>query len=282
MPLSNDDRTTDHRTWPTCGVIVSIQVAANVGRAKRKSNTWIHPSASCALHQGDCLALLPSLGSATVDAVITDPPYGVTDNAWDRAPPLVEWWQQIRRVMTTPAVAAVFCQQPFTTNLIVSNRHEWRYELVWHKPRPTGFLQSKLRPLRCHEHVQIFCRRPMQATYNPQMGTGKPYRMKRRTPSTNYRARCAETVTESSGQRYPRSVLQFTNPLHKGGHPTQKPLALLEWLVLTYTRPGDLVCDPYFGSGTTAAACLKHGRRFVGFERDERYFEMAVQRLQGE
>lgn len=222
---------------------------------------------------------MAALEEASVDAIITDPPYGVTDNAWDEAPELTTWWSEVHRILPPHGVAAVFCQQPFTTELINSNRRAWRYELVWHKPRPTGHLNAKLKPLRAHEHIQLFCRRPAESVYNPQMGVGKPYRTKRHAASSNYRAQTKETLTINKGQRYPRSVLEFTNPLHKGGHPTQKPLALIEWLVLTYTRPGQLVCDPYFGSGTTAEACAKHGRRFIGFERETRYFDMAAKRL---
>lgn len=256
---------------------------ANLVRRSTKSNrVWRSADGSIELHLGDCLDVLPDVGDETVGAVITDPPYGATDNTWDKVIDLPAWWTQVRRVTPRQANVAVFCQQPFTTTLITSNRAEWRYELVWHKSRPTGFLNAKRLPLRCHECVQLFCRRPSEATYNPQMGIGKPYRAHKRAPSTNYRARLVDVVTENDGTRYPRSVLEFKNPTHRGGHPTQKPLALLEWLVLTYSRPGDLVCDPFFGSGTTAVACARHGRRFVGVERDVRYFEMAVHRLQNE
>lgn len=249
--------------------------------ANNKSKIWISADGNITLACGDCLTLLAELAASCIDAFVTDPPYGVTDNPWDKKPPLAAWWEQVHRVLKLSGVAAVFCQQPFTTDVINSARKAWRYELVWHKPRPTGFLNAKSKPLRCHEHVQVFCRQPSKATYNPQMGVGKPYRMKRRAATSNYgRLRDATTVTESDGRRYPRSVLEFPNPLHKGGHPTQKPLALIEWLVLTYTQPGELVCDPYFGSGTTAEACVKHGRRFVGFEQDPRYFEMAAKRLE--
>lgn len=256
-------------------------ITENLRRVAGKSKAkWSSKDGAITLLRGDCCELLPLLAGSLIDCVVTDPPYGCTDNAWDRAPDLDPWWSMVRAATKPEAVSAVFCQQPFTTSLICSNRRHWRYELVWHKPRPTGFLNAKLRPLRCHEHIQVFSAKPTAATYNPQMGKGKPYRNCRRTASSNYGRMKPSTVSESHGTRYPRSVLMdFPNSAQKGGHPTQKPLSLIEWLVRTYSNAGDVVLDPYMGSGTTAEACLRSGRRFIGIEQEERYFTMAIARL---
>jgi site-specific DNA-methyltransferase (adenine-specific) len=232
------------------------------------------------LHRADCMAVLASLPSQSIDLVAVDPPYGVTDNPWDSAPPLAAWWEQIERVIRPAAVVAVFCQQPFTTDLITSHRKAWRYELVWHKPRPTGFLWARRIPLRAHEHVQIFTRRLCQSTYNPQMTQGKPYR-NRSSPSrlsTNW-GEFVPIASSSDGRRYPRSVLSFAN-VCGGKHPTQKPLELMEWIVKTYSNAGDCVLDCYMGSGTTGVACVMHGRSFVGVERSPVYFRTAEARIQ--
>lgn len=231
------------------------------------------------LIRGDCLIAMATMAEKSIDLVAVDPPYGATDNHWDKPPPLEKWWEQIERVTTDEAVIAIFCQQPFTTQLIQSRRLIWRYELIWHKSRPTGFLWSRNRPLRAHEHIQVFCRRPLASVYHPQMTPGRPYKSKagEHRQSTNWgRYRRVDRV--SAGPRFPRSVLSFAT-VSQGKHPTQKPEELLEWIIRSYSNPGHRVLDCYMGSGTTGVACAKLGRRFVGVERDLKYFELAARRI---
>ena len=233
------------------------------------------------IYQADCLRVLPDLAASglVVDAVITDPPYGLTDNDWDQAPPLSYWWRLTWSLLKRTGIAAVCSQQLFTTDLISSARRFWRYEIVWEKSIGVGFLSAKQRPLRAHEHVQIFARK-MGGTYNPQMTEGKPYaRASTKGRQSSNWGRYNPVASINQGVRYPRSLLRFSNAPRPGRHPTAKPLELMEWLVATYTDPGDLVLDPYMGGCSTGAACLRLGRQFVGIEQDARYFQMATDRL---
>jgi site-specific DNA-methyltransferase (adenine-specific) len=232
------------------------------------------------LHCGDCFDVLNQIPAGSIDLVMTDPPFGVTDNHWDTAPPLDEFWVAMNRVASDEAVFAVCCQQPFTTELILSNRRNWRYELIWHKPRPTGFLSCRLRPLRAHEQIQIFCRRPAQSTYKPQMTPGKPYRIKRglKGQSSNWGSYGAVDKI-SAGPRHPRSVLHFGCAPNNGDHPTQKPVEMGRWLTLSYSNAGDRVLDCFMGSGTFGVAAVEAGRAFIGIERDEKHFATAQRRI---
>jgi site-specific DNA-methyltransferase (adenine-specific) len=236
--------------------------------------------ARCQLHQGDCLAILPTLGDRSVQCVLTDPPYGTTDCAWDKVPDLVAWWQHIDRITTETAVVAVFCAQPFTTTLINSNRKSFRYDLVWDKCHPVGFLNANRQPLRAHEQVLIFCRRPKHSIYNPQFTPGKPYVSRPRLrPSGVYRKSNPHT-TINPGRRYPTSILRYAKPSSaERRHPTEKPTSLMAWLVRTYSKSGQTILDPFMGSGSTGQAALEAGRRFIGIERDPTIHRTAVDRL---
>jgi site-specific DNA-methyltransferase (adenine-specific) len=225
------------------------------------------------------MALMRTLPAASVDAVIVDPPYGTTDLAWDVAPPLAEWWAEINRITKERAIVAVFSAQPFTSEVIAANRRHYRYELIWSKTKAVGFLDANRRPLRAHENILIFARRFMGSIYNPQKTPGKPYRSKHGggRASRHYRSH-QKIETINTGDRHPKSVLQFAHD--RGGiHPTQKPVALIEWLVKSYTNPGDVVFDGYMGSGTTGEACMRQGRRFIGVELDRGYFNHARRRI---
>lgn len=226
--------------------------------------------------------MLPRLDLGPVAAIITDPPYGITALDWDVSLDLPRWWQLVRAIGAPGTVVAMFSQQPFTTDLIGSNRKNWRYELVWEKSCPVGFLDAKRKPLRAHEHLQVFVERLHQSVYQPQMTLGKPYRGHQGRAS-NIWGKHENFSTQNDGSRYPRSMLRFPSEAKRNLiHPTQKPLALLEWLVKTYTRPGDLVIDPFAGSGTTALACLRTGRRCVAVEADKTYLAKAAERLHSE
>lgn len=229
------------------------------------------------LLEGDCLDIMPML-EPTVDAIITDLPYGTTQCAWDSTIPLNAFWREILRLLKPDGAFITTASQPFTTTLISSNPDFFGYELVWRKSNPTGWLDANRKPLRAHENVLVFYRQ--QPTYNPQMRPGAPYRAKRRSgqPKQYNAAPCKESP-DNTGTRYPISVLDFPNPNADSLHPTQKPVALFEWLVRTYTNPDEVVLDPCMGSGTTGVACAQTGRRFVGIEMNPQFFGVAEERV---
>ncbi len=236
------------------------------------------------------MELMDNLIPHSIDTIITDPPYGTTRLAWDHAIDLDLFWDKANRAIKPNGVIVMFSQQPFTTRLINSNREHFRYELIWRKSSPVGFLDAKIRPLRIHENILIFCdhyrgvHNKLRSVYNPQFTAGKPYV---RTRSAGNRAEhygnfTEQTTSVNEGKRYPVDVLDYSNRTNKADHyhPTQKPVDLMRWLVLTYTNPGDEVLDPYAGSGSTGVACALTGRSFVGYELDPHYAEVACARVQ--
>lgn len=228
------------------------------------------------LMHGDCLELMKEIPNQSVDMILCDLPYGTTQNKWDSVLPLDKLWAEYRRVCKGAIVLTA--QAPFDKVLGVSNLPMLKYEWIWRKEAGTGFLNAKKAPLKNHENVLVFYDKP--PTYNPQMLTGfKPYRQKKGGGTSNYGADSVDVVvTESNGERYPLTVLDF--PRDKGKfHPTQKPVALMEYLVLTYTDEGDTVLDNTMGSGTTGVACMNTGRKFIGMEQDAKYFEIAQKRI---
>lgn len=237
---------------------------------------------------GDCLEVMQQYPDGHFDALISDPPYGTTALAFDkRSIPWAAWWAEARRVTKRTAPIVLFAQQPFTTDLIVSNREMFRYLLVWQKTSPTGFLDANRRPLRLHEDILIFTQKFKGSTYNPQREAGEAYKRVRDGSRAEHYGNNARQSSESQGGRHPTSVIRFSN--HNGAlwgdtkrtvkHPTAKPVDLMRWLVASYSNPGDLVLDPFMGSGTTGVACVGLGRRFIGMELDPAYHALAVQRI---
>ncbi|BDA74387.1 DNA methylase N-4/N-6 domain protein [Calothrix sp. PCC 7716] len=216
----------------------------------------------------------------SVDAIITDPPYGTTELKWDKVIDWTAFWEQAKRVMKQPtSLVIMFAAQPFATDLIVSNRTWFRYELIWEKTIASGFLDAKKRPLRAHENILVFSDKWKGATYNPQKTPGTKYTEKRTGKrSQHYNKSKSITIFDERCDRYPRTVLRYPT-VQKIGHPTTKPIDLVSWLVLSYTNKDDLVLDPFSGSGTTALACLKNNRNFIAIEKEEKYCELARRRL---
>ncbi len=230
------------------------------------------------LHLGDCLEVMKQIPDKSVDAIICDLPYGTTQNKWDSIIPLDLLWEQYKRVCKGAIVLTA--QTPFDKVLGCSNLKMLKYEWVWKKEAGTGFLNAKKAPLKDHENVLVFYDK--QPTYNPQMRTGfKPYVCKKGWESTNYRPDISENIiTKSNGERYPLTVIEFQRDKDKL-HPTQKPVALMEYLVKTYTNEGDTVLDNCMGSGTTGVACKNLNRKFIGIEQDPTYFQIAKERING-
>lgn len=224
---------------------------------------------------GDCLERMKEIDAGSVDAVIADPPYGTTACKWDSVIPLEPMWEQLKRVIKPNGAIVLFGSQPFTTTLIASNMKMFRYDLKWCKTQGTGFYNANRMPLRAHEDILVFYGK--MPTYNPQKTNGKPYRQRRGSASDVYQGKDL-TETISDGKRYPLSWKIFTRDKRKA-HPTQKPVALMEYLIKTYTNEGETVLDFAMGSGTTGVACVKTKRDFIGIEMDEGYFKIAEKRI---
>lgn len=227
---------------------------------------------------GDCLERMKEIPDRSVDMVLTDPPYGTTRCKWDSVIPFEPMWEQVRRVLKPSGVAVFTATQPFSSVLGASNIGWLRYSWTWHKPH-TGQLNAKKMPLKNIEDVLVFY--ASQPTYNPQFSGGDPYEVKRKgyKGSSCYGAQLDHT-TVSDGRRYPKQDLHFSNRVTGGNvHPTQKPVALMEYLIRTYTNEGETVLDFTMGSGTTGVACINTERSFIGIERDENYFKIAGERI---
>lgn len=230
------------------------------------------------MYNSDCLVGMSRIETGTVDLVLCDLPYGTTKCQWDRVLPFGPLWEQYRRVLKPRGALALFAAQPFATDLINSARKLFRYDLVWEKGTAVGHANANRMPMRSHELVLVFYQRLPK--YHPQglVPLEKPVV---RRASGKRAGGVYGGMKNASVQRftnYPRSVLNFASR-GKRLHPTQKPVELLEYLVRTYTDPGDLVLDNCMGSGSTAVAAMRAGRRFVGFETDPEYFDIARHRV---
>lgn len=229
---------------------------------------------------GDCLEEMDRIDDGSIDAIIADWPYGRTNCSWDSVIPLEPLWKQCKRVIKPRGAIVLTASQPFTSMLVMSNLEWFKYEWVWDKRSPTGFLNVKKMPMQQHNNILIFSSGP--TTYNPQYGkAGKPFG-KGKDRSTDSYGSFGDTVRNGVG--YPKSILSYARPnnLTEGHnlHPTQKPLALLEYLIKTYTNEGETVLDNTFGSCSTGEACLRTGRRFIGIEKDANYFRIGQERME--
>lgn len=237
---------------------------------------------------GDCLQYLPMLPDKSIDMILCDLPYGITRNKWDSPIPLKPLWKEYRRVIKDNGAILLFGVQPFVTDLINSNRKEYRYEIIWEKTMKTGFLNANRMPLRAHENIIVFYKK--LPVYNPQKSHVKTPCLSRRRNNAN-RAPHYGVYHESSytdtGERYPTDVIRFYNwngarfgdTRSKVLHPTSKPVPLLEYLIKTYTNEGDIVLDNAMGSGSTGVACARTNRGFVGIELDAGYYDIAKERV---
>ena len=228
---------------------------------------------------GDCLERMKEIPDGSVDMVLTDPPYGTTACKWDSIIDLDLMWVQLKRIIKPNGAIVLTASQPFTTTLIASNMKMFRYCWVWEKTEPTGFLNAKKMPMRAHEDIVLFYKKlPL---YLPIKTKGHELKRSRKAADhTELYGRQDKPTEYHSTERYPRSVIQFRTDKRKSNlHPTQKPVALIEYLIKTYTNEGDEVLDFTMGSGTTGVACVNTGRRFIGIEMDEGYFATAMQRI---
>ncbi len=227
---------------------------------------------------GEALETLKTMEDNSVDAVICDPPYGTTQCKWDTVISLEDLWKQLNRIVKPTGAVVITAAQPFTTTLIGSNIQNFKYCWIWDKGQGTGFLNAKKQPLRNCEDIVVFYRK--QCTYNPVMREGfKPYTVKQGDTKTQNYGKQTGAVTVSDGTRYPLTLINFTRDKSKL-HPTQKPVALMEYLVKTYTDEGETVLDFAMGSGSTGVACKNLNRDFIGIDMEQEYVDIAITRIE--
>ena len=235
------------------------------------------------LYHDDMFNVLGNLEPQSIDLLLTDFPYGTLNksrNQWDRIIDYDKFWEVANIICKPNAAIISTAAQPFTSVLISTNYRDFKYCLVWEKSKATGYLNAKKQPMRAHEDIVVFYRK--QPTYNPQMTKGTPYDKGKAVRDAEQYGKQTKAVhvKNEEGTRCPRSVLYFKTAEDEGKlHPTQKPVALYEYLIRTYSNEGDTILDPCMGSGTTGIAAQNTDRKFIGIERDEKYFNTAKDRL---
>lgn len=229
------------------------------------------------LKQGDCLELMKDIPDGSIDMILCDLPYGTTVCKWDTIIPFDKLWEQYNRIIKDNGAIVLFGNEPFSSQLRLSNLKNYKYDWVWDKKRGSNFATVKIRPFNSFENIMVFYKK--QPTYNPQMWKSTPY-----TCNQGYVGEAKQTglyrdnvITVNNGDRYPLTILSFSK--ETGLHPTQKPVALLEYLIKTYTNEGDVVLDNCMGSGSTGVDCVNTNRNFIGIELDENYFNIAKKRI---
>ena len=247
----------------------------------RDDNAW--------LMIGDCLERMNEIPDRSVDLILTDPPYGTTVCKWDTVIPLESMWEQVKRVTKPYNAILLFSQQPFTTVLNYSNIEQFKYDWVWNKTKAGNFQQAPNQPLRRHEVISVFSsgvvghktQTQKRTPYNPQGLSDTDVFVKRRKVDDPHKYQRENGIVKGFKQsktNYPDTILKFAS-VHNPPHPTQKPVALMEYLIKTYTNEGDTVLDFTMGSGTTGVACRNLNRNFIGVELDEGYFNIAKNRI---
>ena len=224
------------------------------------------------LYKGDCLELMNSITDGSIDMILCDLPYGTTACKWDTVIPFEPLWAHYKRVIKPNGAIVLFGSQPFTSALIMSNIKMFKYCWIWEKEQGVNFLMAKKAPMKVHEDICIFGGN----AYSPQMTTGKPY-LSGKGNSGEVTGNIKKIQTKNNGTRYPRSVIKINR--ETGIHPTQKPVALLEYLIKTYTNEGETILDNCMGSGSTGVAAKNLNRKFIGIEKDDNYFNIASERI---
>lgn len=240
------------------------------------------------LMQGDCLELMRDLPDASVNMILCDLPYGTTQNKWDSVIPFDALWAEWWRVCKPSAAVVLTAAQPFASALVMSQARFFKYDWIWQKSHATGHLNANRMPMREHESVLVFARK--SPTYNAQKIAKvadkiRPFGKGAQTATACYGSNNPNSErTAPASVAFPKSIQKFNNAKAEGTgglHPTQKPVALMEYLIRTYTNEGDTVLDNCMGSGTTGVACANTGRNFIGIEMDEKYFQIAKDRIEG-
>lgn len=237
------------------------------------------------LIKGDCLEKMKEIESGSVDLILTDPPYGTTACKWDSVIPFEPMWEQLNRIIKPNGAIVLFGSEPFSSALRMSNIKNYKYDWVWEKPNGSDPFQCRKRPMNNIENISVFYKQ--QPLYLPQMVEAKKYKRKGGTKEIEVFG-CIKDASYESNQRYPMRILKYNKEGQIGSneeraknrlHPTQKPIALLEYLIKTYTLENETILDFTMGSGSTGVACVNTNRNFIGIEMDDKYFEIAKDRI---
>lgn len=225
---------------------------------------------------------MDKIDDKSIDMILCDLPYGTTKCKWDVVLPFDKLWEQYKRIIRDNGAIILFAKQPFTSDLVNSNRDMFRYELIWEKTRVGNSMQVKKQPSAIHENIEVFYKK--QPTYNDlKFKVDDKYIDKRKSIRDSfYKSEHYSGIMKrkaDDGMRHPQSILPFNSVWHTGMHPTEKPIELFEWLIKSYTNEGDLVLDNCIGSGTTAVACINTNRNYIGFEKEKEYYEMCLERI---
>lgn len=289
---------------PVCGSEIETMPYFDVRQPENKKQIFLHkyrngcpasnitPPVKYQTFNGDCLTGMRLLPDKSVDLILCDLPYGVLNSKnpnakWDSVIPFPELWEQYDRIIKDNGAIVLFASGMFTSDLMQSNRRLWKYNLIWKKGnRPTGFLNAKKQPLRIHEDICVFYKK--QPTYNPQFTVGEKCHSRGGAGSSKQKqarngcyGEFQSTPVTMTNEKYPLSIVNISKEHPQSYHPTQKPVALLEYLIKTYTNEGEIVLDNCFGSGSTLVAALNCNRVCVGFEKEAKYFDIASERLKG-
>jgi len=236
------------------------------------------------LYKGDCLKVMKGIKDNSIDAIITDPPYGTTACKWDSVIDFDLMWEQLNRIIKPNGAIVLFGSEPFSSALRMSNIKNYRYDIIWDKIRGSNFALANKQPLKTHENISVFYKK--LPTYNPQMTVGEPY------DKTKYNGvndtsnitghKIKRTRKKNNGERFPVSIQKVSMNWKRQDqiHPTQKPIALMEYLIKTYTNENETVLDFTMGSGSTMVACQNTKRNGIGIEMDENYFNIAKKRIE--
>jgi site-specific DNA-methyltransferase (adenine-specific) len=236
------------------------------------------------IYNEDCLIGMKSIPDRSIDMILCDLPYGTIRCHWDTIIPFKDLWEHYERIIKQNGAIVLFSSQPFTSALIMSNPNLFRYEWIWEKSKASNFLNAKKQPLKAHENILVFgIKSPL---YYPQKTKGEPFNKGiRKSDNGKFTeafgaVKINKTIENKDGFRLPRSVQYFVTAEREGKlHPTQKPIALIEYLIKTYTIEGEIVLDNCIGSGTTAIGCINTNRNFIGFENNKEYFDIANKRI---
>jgi len=232
------------------------------------------------LIKGDCLEEMKNIESNSIDSIITDPPYGTTACKWDAVIDFELMWEQLNRIIKPNGAIVLFGSEPFSSALRMSNIKKYKYDWTWNKVKPGAFAVAKYRPLGNTENISVFCNK--KHNYYPIMEAQKPRTGKIYASSDSASVKYNDGALRKYDKKYPKTLITFSNANNKGKkHPTQKPVELMEYLIKTYTQENETVLDFTMGSGSTGVAAMNTKRNFIGIEKDDKYFDIAVSRIKG-